>query len=82
MKTNFPQHDKLRAIQTDSQICADFIDFLEMNQISLCKCTKNDTYYPVFESKEKLLAKYFEIDLIELEKEKREILDGLRALQK
>jgi len=78
--------DKMHAVKDRSQAIGEFLDWLEQDGIMLCKWhERNDEdesdysgYMNVHESIEKMLARYFEIDLNKVEEEKRKILDELR----
>lgn len=78
-----PEIDRMKAIQEESQSIGAFIDWLDENGMPICKWTEYDDahpqYNPIHLSIEKLLAKYFEIDLDKLENEKQAILDTLRG---
>ena len=88
-----PECEKLLAISPDSNKIGDFLDWLDSNDITLCKYhsqvkTWNDEhtdyyidpagYYPVRANFEKLLAEYFKIDLDKVEAERKSLLDWIR----
>jgi len=77
------EHEKLKEIQEQSQICGEFLEWLNSEyEIFLCKSDgKLDQYYPCSQSRDKLLAEFFNIDLDKLEQEKRKMLDELRKIQ-
>ena len=87
----YPQHEKIQSLNGANDHIGCFIDFLrEEKNIVLTKYDEARDgygwvakgYYPITESLEKLLAEYFEIDLVELENEKREMLREIREKQK
>jgi hypothetical protein len=74
----YPEHVKLRAVKDDSQKLGAFLDWLQEQGIALY----HDEPEPlaVCLTTEKLLAKYFEIDLDKIETEKRAMLEEQRQL--
>ena len=78
MSTHYPEHEKLEKVAPESQIISDFLEWLPSQKILLGQYAEYDMMAPAFLSKEKLLAKYFGIDLTRLEAEKRAMLDTLR----
>ena len=73
-----PELDKMKAVQGDSQVIGAFIDSLSEQGIHLAKYGDGDDMWPVSKSIEQILADYFEIDLVKVEKERRAILDHIR----
>jgi hypothetical protein len=79
-----PEIAKLKGVMHQSQAIGEFIDWLEEQDIHICCYADYDgrqrrtelTY--LNEGKEKLLARYFEIDLNRVDDEKRAILEDLR----
>lgn len=69
----YPEHNKLRAIAHFSQKIGEFLDWLEEQRIELVHA--DDKFV---DSKEKLLARFFEIDLKKLEDEKRKMLEEVQ----
>jgi hypothetical protein len=81
---DYPEHDKLSAVKDKSQTIGEFLEWLDYEKnYSVCSLTEGRNgggeYSPIFTSTEKLLAEFFNIDLNKLEKEKRKMLDELRA---
>lgn len=78
----YPEHEKLEAIKDKSQSIGEFIEWLNRKKgIYLGKWSHFgkpeegfDAMFAARESIENLLAEYFEIDLVKLEKEKRQML--------
>lgn len=77
---NYPEHEKLKEIQDQSQIIGEFLEWLNYEkEYSLCECeNKYDRWQPISENHQKLLAQFFNIDLDKLEQEKRKMLEELR----
>jgi len=77
----YPEHDKLRAVNDQSQAIGEFLDlFLPKVGIVLMERDKYGDYHPTYRTIQSLLAEYFEIDLDKIEAEKRQMLEDLRAL--
>ena len=84
---SYPEHEKLRTIADQSQAIH---DFLERTGYTLCEWVEiapedvdecgESSYVPVVTSLDKLLAKFFGIDLDVIEREKRQMLDAQREL--
>lgn len=74
-----PEHEKLKAIRAESQICGDFIKWLEQQGWAICQFRDafDGEWVPISFTLEKLLAQRFEIDLNKLEAEKRAMLRAL-----
>ena len=77
---NLPEHEKLQDIQPQSQTCGELIEWLGEQGIFLCKFNRFDRLDPINDSTERLLARYFGIDLKVLEDEKVAILTAQRQL--
>lgn len=75
----FPQHEKLKSIQKESQALGQFLDWLNSEGIALCQLGERDHFFPIYKRTEVILANYFDIDLDLLEQEKLEMLKQLRG---
>ena len=87
-----PEHDKLRAVKDESQGIGAFLEWLREEGLTVCRFQQlvrhsgelgdysPEGYYPTRDGTEKLLARYFEIDLDKLESEKHAMLYGLREV--
>jgi hypothetical protein len=84
-KVPTPTLDKMRSVKADSQKIGTFIDWLGENGMSICAEVSDPRYgsslEPITESVEKLLARYFEIDLGKVEEERMALLDEIRGDQ-
>lgn len=81
--SNYPEHEKLKLVKDQSQICGEFLDWLnEEKDLILAKLDEYDDLMPFHISTQKLLAEFFEIDLAVLEDEKDQMLTALRATHK
>lgn len=77
----YPEHDKLRVVADKSQVCYDFLEWLEEQKIVLAKYDEasGQELYPDYTGRKELLAKFFEIDLKKLDAEKDRMLEVQRA---
>jgi len=80
---NYPMLEKMKAITNESQICGQFLEWLQTKYFMISHEERfNEAYVSVgfssFINIEKLLAEYFDIDLEEAEREKRELLDQIK----
>ena len=87
----YPEHEKLKEIQENSQACANFLDWLQNDKgvvLGKYKTIKDwderdtERLLPTHVNIQNLLAEYFEIDQAKLEQEKRAILDEIRKNNK
>lgn len=76
-----PECKKLSAVRDESHKIGEFIDWLHEQGIQLCEWMDYEDapaqYAPTTQTSEKLLAKYFDIDLNKVERERRAILEYL-----
>ena len=72
--------EKMVAVKEESLTLSEFLDWLSEQRMTICKTTSSNfnPYFPISLSNEKLLAKFFDIDLDKAEQEKQEILKQLR----
>lgn len=75
----YPMHAKLQPLQPLSQAVHEFLEWCGDEGIELAVYETDTRMWPVRESHQALIARYFEIDLGELEKEKCAMLDAIRA---
>jgi hypothetical protein len=78
MALKFPEHDKLRTIKDKSQTIGEFLEWCEGQSFELCEVTPSGNRWPITERREAILARFFEIDLDVLEREKRAMLKSVR----
>ncbi len=81
-----PECDKMIGVQDQSDTLTSFVDWLNENGYTICTLEKTDgypreQYIPHRETYEKLFAEYFNIDLNKVEKERRALLEAIRASQ-
>lgn len=75
--SDYPEHDKLTEVSEISQAIGEFIDF---GPYTLCTADRETgRYWPVLKSIDRILAEHFGIDLKAIDREKREMLESLRA---
>ena len=77
MSSLYPEHEKLKAISDKSQICGEFIEWLQSQGFFIEHNGKGD--WPQFVLRRQL-AKFFGIDEEKLENEKMVMLDEMRRL--
>lgn len=83
MKT--PEIDRMLEVKEDSQRIGEFLEWLAEQEIILAEWTGSDCvgcgegYVEISQTREQLIANYFEIDLVKAEKERQAILDNIRA---
>lgn len=76
---NYPECEKMKDVQEDSQKIGEFLDWLlNKRGLVICKWEKSG-YFEYRRNIEELLAEYFGIDLNKVEKEKRQMLDEIRS---
>lgn len=73
----YPEHDKVQKIAPQSQAIGEFLEWLQERGTVLAEYD-GDRLWPQSFTTETLLAKFFDIDLNKLEKEKREMLKEIR----
>lgn len=82
-KIETPTMDRMVEIQEQSQLCGEFLDwFLRKYTVFDRKQKRESPFADVmwngdYINKEKLLAEFFDIDLVEAEKERQAILDNI-----
>lgn len=82
--TVYPEHEKLRSVAEQSQVCGEFLDWLANEKcLHLAEWVDGGPGYRsqilmcASYSTQRLLAEFFEIDLDALEREKRAMLEDL-----
>ncbi len=76
--TPYPEHVKLQLVKDKSQVCGEFLEFLENRGTFLAEMHDGELY-TTSTCWEELLAMFFGIDLGKLEAEKKQMLAELRA---
>lgn len=75
-----PECDKLLAVRDKSQLLGEFIEWLSENDMSICDKSLDVVCEPLNHDIEKLLARFFNIDLAKVEVERREVLAYCRLV--
>lgn len=75
----YPEHEKLQALKGANQTVGEFLEWLEEDNVILSKWGEGDALFPIYKSKEDLIAGFFGIDQNKLEAEKRQMLEALRS---
>lgn len=82
----YPEHEKLNKVQDQSQWLGEFLDWLQSNGRVIGEWKEIEEFgnyhklLPVSLNINQLLAEYFDIDLVKIDKEKRQMLKDLRAM--
>ena len=80
-KIKTPMLDKMLEIQGESQICGEFLDYLQTRYAMFeIKTPREEPFYHGvgdYINTEKILAEFFGIDLEQAEREKEALLDSL-----
>lgn len=67
--------DKWSKVHDDALIIEQFLDFLNENKLSICQLSEEfDVFYPSKFTREDLIYKFFKIDPVKLESQRRELL--------
>jgi hypothetical protein len=75
----FPEHTRLKAIKEEADIIAYFLEWLPMQGWALAEeSDREGEYWPIQLGIEKILAKYFDINLTTLNNEKEVLLARMR----
>lgn len=81
--SNTPTLDKMIEIQEQSQLCGEFLEWLQSRYAMFDKKQKRDSGVFIgngdYIYTEKVLADFFEIDLEEAEREKETIFSGIKC---
>ena len=81
----YPEHEKLKEVQEQSQAIGDFLENMEYKGIELAEWGHYfkgapKSLVPIHKSRQTILAEYFGIDLKKLEQEKQQMIEEMRAL--
>lgn len=77
-----PELDKILAVREKSQIIGEFLDTAREEGVELCEAeetARGERWYPMKNSVEQMLARYFDIDLEKCEKERVALLEEIRS---
>jgi hypothetical protein len=75
---DYPEHEKMLKIRNQSQAIGEFLEWLENEGIVLAEW-EGDKLWPSRESISHFLASYFGINPLQLELEKRRMLETIRT---
>jgi hypothetical protein len=76
-----PECEKMAAVQVESRAISGFLGWLDEQGIELCERAEGSfggNLFPILTGREELLARYFDIDLVKVENERRALLASLR----
>ena len=71
---SFPEHEKLKSLRGENQICGEFIEWIGQRGYRITPINRNVRPFCI----RRALAEFFDIDEDKLEEEKRAMLDNLR----
>lgn len=81
-KPETPALDHLKSVMEETEIAAQFLDWLQEQDITLTEIDATGyEYFPITESKDHLLARWKGVDLKACEKERQAVLDHFRKQQ-
>ena len=78
-KEQYPEHEKLHAVREQSQAIGEFLEWVNTEKGWMLGVYEGERMYPASYSINALLAEFFGIDPDLLEREKRAMLESLRA---
>jgi uncharacterized protein YggL (DUF469 family) len=77
-----PECDRLLAVNEQAATLSEFLDWLGAQGLQICEVGEPYArWYPVRGGYERLLARFFKIDLGKVEEEKRAILKAIKEAQ-
>ena len=82
----YPEHERLKEVEEEFRSIGEFLEWLEGRNIELGQMGKGDRgiieLLPIQKTKEALVAEYFNIDKEALEKEKVQMFEALKDMNK
>lgn len=81
---DYPEHEKLKAHESEARTLSGFIDFIAEQGWELCKWDDNQYAprpWPITERPEQIIGMFLEIDPKKLEAEKVAMLEEVRRTQ-
>lgn len=85
LSVDTPELNKVLEVSEDSQRIGEFLEWLAEQEIVLAEWVGREygvgteSLMRISQTREQLLANYFEIDLVKAEKERQALLDAIRA---
>ncbi|WP_323016428.1 hypothetical protein [Castellaniella sp.] len=79
--SQYPEHDKLKALNGKNQIVGNFLGWLFESNRLIAQWGEDDQLLPDMRCIEEIIADYFGIDRNELEAEKYQMIEAMRAAQ-
>lgn len=80
---SYPEHEKLQAVREKSQAIGEFLETVGLRGYRLAEYiqgSEEEGMFPIRQTTQDILAEYFEIDRIVLEREKQAMLAEQRRL--
>jgi hypothetical protein len=84
----YPECDKLHRVSGDVSTLHEFLEWLASNGLQVCRLEETgqfdgngpvEHYFPIREQREALVQRFFEIDPVKLEQERRAMLAALQS---
>lgn len=76
----YPEHERQSLVAGKSQAIGEFLDWLNEQGYAVAEYDQMGNWHPLHRSIESWLAQYFDIDPVKIDREKRAMLDAMRAL--
>lgn len=79
--SQYPEHEKLKALGGQNQLIGDFLEWLQINNYTICAWNdrrNRGEYIPSRNNINAWIGEFFEIDENVLEKEKLQMLEQIR----
>ena len=82
----YPEHEKLRASQTEVSVLSSFIEFIAEQRWELCAWDDENEFnprpWPIHKQPDEIIGMFLGIDPKKLEIEKRAMLEAIRNVDK
>lgn len=76
----YPQHYRLEDLEGENDAVGAFIQWLDSEGYIIAQCNEDDRLVPAMRTVQQWLADYYDIDLKELDKEKRQMVERMREI--
>lgn len=76
----YPLHVELKSREAERQAVANFLDWLDEHDLTICGQASNGDYYPDYADKARRIGEFLEIDPQDLDAEKCAMLAELREV--
>ena len=81
-KNTITELQKMKMVKAESLTLTEFVDWLEQNNMRICKRVNSEyaPYEVIMESYERLFARFFDIDMNKVEKNKGSLIGDILSL--